>query len=72
VFEEVVFEGEPVFECGVEVASAVSEKGGVERKCEQGQLSNMYTCMKADPREREESFLCKSPWIVYYRKRRRQ
>jgi len=31
VFEEAVFEGEPVFECGVEVAAAVSEEGGVER-----------------------------------------
>jgi len=72
VFEEAVFEGEPVFEFGVEVAAAVSEEGGVERQCEQGQLSNMYTRMKADQRAREESFLCKSPWIVHYRKRRCQ
>ena len=72
VFEEAVFEGEPVFECGVEVAPAVSKEGGVERQCEQSQLSNMYTRMKVDPRARKESFLCKSPWIVHYRKRRCQ
>ena len=70
VFEEVVFEGEPVFESGVEVAAAVSEEGGVERQCEQGQLSNMYKRMKTDPRAREKNSLCKSPRIVYYRKRR--
>ena len=50
VFEEVVFEGEPVFESGVEVAAAVSEEGGVEHQCEQGELSNMYKRIKANPR----------------------
>jgi len=49
-FEEVVFEGEPVFESGVEVAAAVSEEGGVEHQCEQGELSNMYKRIKANPR----------------------
>jgi len=70
VFEEAVFEGEPLFQSGVEVVAAIFKEGGVERQCEQGQLSNMYKRMKADPRAREKSALCKSPWIVYYRKRR--
>jgi len=38
----------------------------------QGQNSNMYDRMKANPQAREDSSLLKSPFIVYYRKRRRK
>jgi len=72
VFEELVVEGEPVFKVGGQVAEPLSEEVGVECQCEDSELSNKYMRMKAVPRAREESSIYKSPWIVYYRKRRRK
>jgi len=62
--------GEAVCEVGVEVPEPLCEEGVRPEWEGQGQNSNMYDRMKANPRAREDSLLLKSPFIVYYRKRR--
>jgi len=60
-------------------AEGVDEEGGAqsvqlvgEDFQGQGEHSNMYDRMKADPRPQQQSWLKKSPRIIYFRKRRRK